>query len=102
STVALVAESTMTTPKPVNSTAVEAMRWNSRGSGARMRPREMRAARPDAGSACAGGRSSCVIGALPADPFLHRFGEATATVLVTGELIEGGCGRGQQHRAATP
>ena len=44
--VAMVAESTITSPKPVRISAVEAMRRNSLGTGANTRPSDTRAAKP--------------------------------------------------------
>src|SRR5690606_912804 len=94
---ALVAERIITRPKIVSSSAVEAMSRNSVGTGLNTRPRETLAASP-LGSAPVG-RATCVIGATPLHPSLHRFGEAASPFGVPGELVEGCRGRGEQHGA---
>src|SRR6478609_4236532 len=95
--VALVADSTMTRPNRVSSSAVEAMSRNSVDTGVNRRPSETLAARPPDSER--GGRDTCVIGAPPVDPVPHRLGEAMAPIRVTGELVEGCRRRGQQNRA---
>src|SRR5690606_33672359 len=93
---ALVAESTMMTPKTVSSVAVEAISTYSVEGGLNSFPSETRAARPRC--SVRGGRAVCVISAPPFHPVAHRTGEALSPVRVTGELVEGCRRRGQQDR----
>src|SRR5690606_10317748 len=101
--VADVADSTITSPKIVSSSAVDEMSRNSLGTGANTRPSEMRAARPLRGFASgvvAGGRVCVVLTVAPSGPGPHRFREPASSVRVRRELIERCGGRSEQDDIA--
>ena len=102
--VADVADSTITSPKPVSRSAVDAISRNSLGTGANTLPSETRAARPRAaagGQAPSAEEGSAAGSSSPSvprsDPIPHGRREATTPVGVGGELVEGCRGGGEQN-----
>ena len=99
--VAVVADRTMTRPKPVRIRAVDRISRNSLGTGANTRPSDSRATIPREERASSEGvpgiRVDVVVTASPFHSRLHRIREPAPPVGVRLELVEGCRGGGEQN-----